>query len=81
MLPLELWDPSIANGTISVINITTGEYAVEGEDYFIEPTMMEAEGDDYMLLQFRSYIESDYIVFFVDAQKVHHKALVVTTKY
>lgn len=43
--------------------------------------MMEAEGDDYMLLQFRSYIESDYIVFFVDAQKVHHKALVVTTKY
>lgn len=81
MLPLAQWDPSTGNGTISVFNITTGEYAIEGEDYLIEPTMMETEGDDNMLLQFRSYIEADYIVFFVDAQKVYHKALVVTTKY
>ena len=77
MLPLEVWDPSEENGTISVLNVSTGEYAVVGEDFLIEPTMMEAEGE-YMLLQFRSYIESDYIIFFVDAQKVYHKALVVT---
>ena len=80
MLPLATWDPSTGNGSIAVFNVITGEYAVEGEDYLIEPTMMEAEGDDYMLLQFRSYIENDYIIFFVDAQKVYHKALVVTVK-
>ena len=39
---------------------------------------MEAEGEDHMLLQFRSYIEEQYIIIFVDANKIAHKALVVT---
>ena len=39
---------------------------------------MEAEGDEHMLLQFRPYIEEQYIIFFVDANKIAHKALVVT---
>ena len=77
MLSLEVWDPSVDNGEIQVIGVSGKAYLAD-EDYLIEPTLMEAEGEDHMLLQFRSYIEEQYIIFFVDANKIAHKALVVT---
>lgn len=78
MLPLEVWDPSVDNGEIQVIGISGKQYTMEEKDFIIEPTLMEAEGDEHMLLQFRPYIEEQYIIFFVDANKIAHKALVVT---
>lgn len=77
MLSLEVWDPSVDNGEIQVIGVSGKAYLAD-KDYQIEPTLMEAEGEDHMLLQFRSYIEEQYIIFFVDANKIAHKALVVT---
>lgn len=77
MLSLEAWDPSVDNGEIQVIGIS-GKLYVAGEDYIVEPTLMEAEGEDNMLLQFRPYIEEQYIILFVDANKIALKALVVT---
>jgi hypothetical protein len=77
MLSLEVWDPSVDNGEIQVIGVSGKAYLAD-EDYLIEPTLMEAEGEDHMLLQFRSYIEEQYIIIFVDANKIAHKALVVT---
>jgi hypothetical protein len=76
MLSLEVWDPSVDNGEIQVIGLSGKQYVAD-EDYLIEPTLMEAEGEDHMLLQFRPYIEEPYIIFFVDANKIAHKALVV----
>ena len=70
-------NPSIDNGEIQVIGLSGKQYVAD-EDYLIEPTLMEAEGEDHMLLQFRSYIEEPHIIFFVDANKIAHKALVVT---
>ena len=77
MLPLEVWDPSTDNGEIQVIGISGKQY-IANEDFLVEPTLMEAEGEDHMLLQFRPYIEEMFIIFFVDANKIAHKALVVT---
>ena len=77
MLSLEVWDPSVDNGEIQVLGVS-GKAYVADEDYLIEPTLMEAEGEDHMLLQFRAYIDEQFIIFFVDANKIAHKALVVT---
>jgi hypothetical protein len=77
MFPLAEWDPSVGNGDIQVLGVS-GTMYTSGEDYLEEPTLMEAEGEDNMLIQFRSYIEETYIIIFVDANKIAHKALVVT---
>lgn len=77
MLPLAAWDPSVGNGDIQVLGMS-GTLYTSGFDYLEEPTLMEAEGEDNMLIQFRSYIEETYIIIFVDADKIAHKALVVT---
>lgn len=77
MLSLAAWDPSVGNGEIQVIGISGKQY-IAGEDYIVEPTLMEAEGEDNMLLQFRPYIEEQYVILFVDSTKIALKALVVT---
>lgn len=77
MLTLEEWDPSVGNGCIQVLGMS-GKMYESGFDYLEEPTLMEAEGEDHMLIQFRSYIEESYIIIFVDGNKIAHKALVVT---
>ena len=78
MLPLDVWDPSVNNGDIQVIGVSGRQY-ISGVDYIVEPTMMESEGDENMLLQFKKWdIEEKFIILFVDANKIAHKALVVT---
>lgn len=78
MLSLADWDPSVGNGEIQVMSLVDGRLFEAGFDYLEEPTLMEAEGEDNMLIQFRSYIEEPYIIIFVDGNKIAHKALVVT---
>lgn len=80
MLPLDVWDPSTLErpAEIQVCNPYGEEYVRDRDYRFDEPTMMEEEGDHYLLQGFQFYIEEPFIIYFVDSNKIPLKALVVT---
>lgn len=80
MLSLDAWDPSTLERPAEIqVYGAYGEEYVRDRDYrFDEPTMMEEEGEHYLLQGFQFYIEEPFIIYFVDSNKIPLKALVVT---
>lgn len=80
MLSLEAWDPSPEDNPSEIqVYAMDGRELVRDHDYrFDEPTMMEEEGNHYLLQGFQLYVEEPFIIFFVDSNKIPLKALVVT---
>ena len=80
MFALDVWNMGEENSSSSILVIDkeSKEPYVVDEDYWMEPTMMETEGN-HMLLQFRLYkeTEKECIIFFIDNDR-YLKALVVT---
>ena len=73
MIDMEVWDIN-AGADIQIWGKSGKQYLVN-EDFIAEPALTE-DGLHYYM-QLRSYVEEDYIIYFMDANKIALKALVV----
>lgn len=73
MIDMEVWDIN-AGADIQIWGKSSKQYLVN-EDFIAEPALTE-DGLHYYM-QLRSYVEEDYIIYFMDANKIALKALVV----
>jgi len=76
MLDKELWNPGVVDGAhIQVWGKSGQQYLASNKDFIAEPAM--TEDDLYYYIQYQLYIEEDHIIYFMDANKIALKALVV----
>lgn len=81
LLDGEVWNPgdSERNDRVEVYGESGTKYE-QGVHFSAEPTMMEEEEGEYMLVQFKAFYEIEeeyYIVYFVTGGNAYLKALVV----
>ena len=74
-LSAQEWQPDVVGGAHIELWGKSGQQFVDGYDYEAEPAM--TEDDLYYYMQFRIYLEEEFIIYFVDAQGNNLKALVV----
>ena len=74
-LSAEAWKPDVADGAHIELYGKDGQKYVAGYDYKAEPAM--TEDDLYYYMQFQMYLEEDFVIYFIDDQGNHLKALVV----
>lgn len=79
MLDIEAWDPGVVGGAHIQVWGKSGKQYLIKENFRAEPSL--AGNDLHYYILFQTYIEEEHIIYFVDANKIPLKALVVTTVF
>lgn len=75
MLDIEAWDPGVVDGAHIQVWGKSGKQYLINDGFRAEPSLAEDDLHYYILLQ--TYVEEEHIIYFVDANKIPLKALVV----